>query len=147
MGHRRRQFREMETLEVAIRQGAIIPCKRCRVALSLEDVTTGNVQKEHLHELSLGGKDQPDNCAFSHCDCHKVVTNGNGATTAGSSQNRNAKANHANRTEKFKVNKTPLTADAVGDLPQKCRGCGEMTEDCICPPSPPRRSAFDRVRR
>lgn len=144
-----RQLRELEVLEVLIAQGAVIPCKRCRVAFTLEDLKTGNIENEHLHEKELGGSDDPFNRAFSHKakPCHALITHGNGATFAGSSRHKIAKATDPERIEKFKVNKTPLTADPVGEPPPKCRGCGDMTEDCICPPPPPRRSAFDRARR
>lgn len=142
MAHRRRQFREMEVLAVLLMQGAILPCKRCRVAFVIEDVKAGNIQKEHLHELTLGGEDEPHNCAFSHTDCHKVITNGNGATSAGSSQNRNAKANHPNRREKFVVQKPPLDRPEVIDPGEKCRRCGEWGEDCKCPPRQERKASF-----
>lgn len=149
MARSRRQGREQEVLAVLIGQGAVIPCFRCRLAFTEEDVRTGNIEKEHLHEVELGGPDEPDNWRFSHKakPCHATVTHGNGATFAGSSRHKIKKATDPERIEKFKVNKTPLTADAVGEPPQKCRRCGEMTEDCICPPPPPRRSAFDRARR
>lgn len=119
MARSRRQFREMEVLAVLVMQGAIIPCKRCRHAFTIEDVKNGGVQKEHLHELALGGEDEPHNCAYSHTGCHAIITNGNGATTAGSSSNRRAKANNPGRTEKFKVVKPPLD-----DHPTAfCSGC------------------------
>jgi hypothetical protein len=139
----------MEVLLVVLRQGGTIPCRCCGQPITERDILTGNVEKEHIHEVALGGPDIPDNCAFSHKakPCHATVTHGNGATFAGSSRHKIKKATDPERIEKFKVNKTPLTADAVGEPPQKCRRCGEMTEDCICPPPPPRRSAFDRARR
>ncbi len=142
MSTRRRQFREMEVLAVLLMQGAVIPCKRCRVALKIEDVKAGGVQKEHLHELVLGGEDEPHNCAYSHTECHAVVTNGNGATTAGSSSNRRAKANNPGRTDKFVVNKLPLDRPANLTVGEKCRGCGEWGEDCKCPPRTEHRPSF-----
>lgn len=142
MGIRRRQFRETEVLECLLLQGAIIPCYRCRVTLTLPDVKGKNVQKEHLHELALDGPDEPDNCRFSHSDCHAVITNGTGATTAGSSKNRVAKATQPKRIEKFQVIKTPLDRPAELDPGAKCRGCGEYGADCLCPPRAERRSSF-----
>lgn len=134
MARSRRQFREMEVLAVLLMQGAILPCKRCRVALKIEDVKAAGVQKEHLHELAIGGEDEPHNCAYSHTDCHAKITNGNGATTAGSSTNRRAKANNPGRTNKFVVNKQPLDRPMNLAIGEKCRSCGEWGEDCKCPP-------------
>lgn len=144
-----RQLREMEVLEVLISQGAVIPCFRCRLAFTIEDVKTGNIENEHLHEKRLGGPDEPGNRRFSHKakPCHATVTHGNGATFAGSSRHKVAKATVPKRIEKFQVNKQPLDADTVGALPAKCRGCGEMREDCTCPPPAARRSSFGQVRR
>lgn len=130
----RRQFREMEVLAVLLMQGAVIPCKRCRVAITIEQVKAGGVQKEHLHELRLGGADEPHNCSFSHAECHKLVTFGSPATTAGSSANRIAKATEPKRIDKFVVNKPPLDRPPVIDPGERCRRCGEYGEDCACPP-------------
>lgn len=142
MSARRRQFREMEVLATLLMQGAVLPCKRCTVVFSIDDVKGGNVQKEHLHEVALGGEDEPHNCAFSHTDCHKVITGGVPATTAGSSANRIAKTKPP-RTEKFMVNKIPLDRPAVIDPGAKCRRCGEFGHDCTCPPIQ-ERSSFRR---
>lgn len=144
-----RQLREMEVMEeLIVFQGAIIPCHRCRIAFTPEDVKTKNIENEHLHEKGLGGPDEPGNRRFSHKakPCHASVTHGNGATFAGSSRHKVAKT-RPNRAEKFQVKKRPLDADAVGNLPPKCRGCGEMREDCKCRPPPVRQSAFARARR
>lgn len=89
----RSRFSERKVLAVAIRQGAIIPCYRCRVAFKDGDV----IEREHLHELALGGEDTPENCAYSHCECHAAITNGTKATTAGSSKHRIAKAERVAR--------------------------------------------------
>ena len=102
----RRRFTERQTLECAIRQGAVIPCMRCKVPFTVE--TAREAEREHLHELILGGADTIDNCGYSHGECHGIQTNGNGATTAGSSANRIAKANNPTRIDKFVVNKKPL---------------------------------------
>lgn len=139
----RRRFSEREVVEVLIRQGAIIPCRRCRLSLKVEDAK--QVEREHLHELALGGPDTVENCVFSHKDCHAVQTNGNGATTAGSSTNRRAKANNPGRTEKFVVNKLPLDRPVNLTVGEKCRRCGEWGEDCSCP-APVKRPAFQRAR-
>jgi hypothetical protein len=133
----------MEVLAVLIAQGAIVPCKRCRVVFKAEDLKAKNVQKEHLHELAIGGKDQPDNCAYSHTDCHKVITNGNGATTAGSSSNRRAKANNPGRIEKFRVDKKPLVLPVGGPVHARCGRCGQYADECACPPVS-QRSSFGR---
>jgi hypothetical protein len=134
----RRRFTEREVLESLIRQGAVIPCKRCRIAFTLEDIP--NIEREHIHEVALGGPDIPGNCAYSHGACHSTVTNGTPATTAGSSRNRIAKATQPERIRKFQVHKTPL--DQVDDLgSDRCRKCGEYSDDCVCV-MPVKRSAF-----
>lgn len=132
---KRRQGREKEVIGVLIDQGAIIPCFRCRVAFTKGDVSTGNVEKEHLHELKLGGPDEPSNWRFSHKakPCHATVTHGNGATVAGSSRHRIAKATEPKRIEKFQVNKIPLDADLDNQPSDRCRRCGEYPDACSCP--------------
>lgn len=93
----RKRFNEREILETLSYQApAPIPCFRCGAAL----LDGRPIEREHLHELKLGGPDIPANCRYSHKVCHAVVTNGNGATTAGSSANRIAKTK-GTRVEKF----------------------------------------------
>lgn len=141
-----RQLRELEVIEVAIAQGSIIPCYRCRIAFTMADVKAKNIQNEHLHEKGLGGPDEPGNRAFSHTDpCHNLVTHGNGATFAGSSRHKIAKT-EPRRADKFVVNKIPLdTPLGAGDL-IRCRRCGEYSDTCSCAP-PARSSAFATARR
>lgn len=141
-----RQLRELEVLEVLISQGAVIPCYRCRIAFISEDIKTGNIENEHLHEKELGGPDDPGNRRFSHTPCHATVTHGNGATFAGSSRHRIAKANRPERIEKFVVNKIPLDVIPPNEVGERCRKCGEYGDDCTCP-VPVKRSAFARVGR
>jgi hypothetical protein len=143
----RRQGREQEVLGVLIAQGAVIPCFRCRVAFTTEDHAKGNIEKEHLHELELEGPDEPRNWRFSHKakPCHATVTHGNGATVAGSSRHRIAKATDPKRIEKFQVQKRPLDRPPAIDPGIKCRRCGEWGEDCQCP-VPMERSSFGRAR-
>lgn len=88
----RRRFKEWEIVAVLLHQGVVIPCFRCKAPLQ---VPTGpnQVQREHIHELALGGPDIAVNCRFSHRACHAIVTNGRPATSAGSSKHRIAKAN------------------------------------------------------
>lgn len=86
---RRKRLTERQTLAVAVMQGAVVPCYRCKLAFDAETVKTA--EREHLHELELGGADELENMRFSHADCHKAITNGSGATTAGSSKQRIAK--------------------------------------------------------
>jgi len=114
MTRRRRTFREIEVIETLLIQGVTIPCFRCGIAFTRDDVKAKNIQKEHLHEHVLDGPDMPDNCRFSHKPCHAIITNGNGATTAGSSKNRIAKATQPKRIAKFAVNKPP-----TGERPQR----------------------------
>lgn len=87
MSDRRRRYREWETLDVLIIQGVVIPCYRCGKPI----LSGKNAQREHLHELALGGREAPENCRYSHVDCHAIVTDGPPATSAGSSKQRIAK--------------------------------------------------------
>jgi hypothetical protein len=103
----RRRFSEIEVIETLLIQGETIRCFRCKEPLTLEDVRTKNIQKEHLHEHALDGPDKPFNCRFSHKPCHSIITNGTPATTAGSSQHRLAKT-RGTRAAKFAVRKKPL---------------------------------------
>lgn len=135
-----RQLRELEVLEVLISQGAVIPCFRCRVAFKMEDVTTGNIENEHLHEKKLGGPDEPGNRRFSHKakPCHALVTHGNGATFAGSSRHKIAKATDPDRIQKFVVQKTapqpPAPTAQQHTPPARCRSCGGYPGECSCQP-------------
>lgn len=66
-----------QALEVAMQQGAIIPCYRCRIALTIEETRErGAIEREHVVPLALGGKDEPGNWAWSHKACHALQTNG-----------------------------------------------------------------------
>lgn len=129
---RSRQMKEREVLEVLINQGAVIPCFRCRVAFTMEDVKSGNIENEHIHEKELGGPDDPFNRRYSHKarPCHATVTHGSPATWAGSSRHRIAKATEPKRIEKFRVQKVPLDADRVSEPSGRCRRCGQ--EPCTC---------------
>lgn len=100
----RRRFSEREVIATLIHQGFALRCFRCGELFSHAD----KIEREHLHELKLGGADDPSNCRYSHKDCHAVVTNGAPATTAGSSRHRIAKAFEPTRIEKFAVKKKPL---------------------------------------
>lgn len=126
----RRRFTEREVLECLIRQGAIVPCFRCRIAMTVDDAKAA--EREHIHEIALDGADTVENCAYSHGPCHAAVTNGLPATTAGSSKNRIAKATQTARIEKFQVRKIPLDADLVSLPTARCRGCGEYADCCMC---------------
>ncbi len=73
----RRACTAKQALEVAIEQGAVIPCFRCRLAFtSREAKDRGAIEREHLVPLALGGKDIPSNWAWSHKGCHAKQTNG-----------------------------------------------------------------------
>lgn len=111
----RRRFTERQTLECAILQGAVIPCFRCKALFTVE--TIRSAEREHIHEVVLGGPDTVEACAYSHGDCHSVVTNGTPATSAGSSKHKAAKI-RPGRTEKFVVNKPP-TGTARQERPTK----------------------------
>ncbi len=83
----RRRATEGQVLKVLLGQGAVIPCFRCRTAF----VVGEKIEREHVLELALGGSDEPENWRYSHLDCHKIITNGSKATSAGSSKHRIAK--------------------------------------------------------
>jgi hypothetical protein len=84
---RRRRFTEREVITILLDQGATIPCHRCREPIRRAE----NAEREHLHEIELGGADDTDNCRYSHSHCHAKITNGPPATSAGSSKQRIAK--------------------------------------------------------
>ncbi len=111
----RKRFTERQVIETLFHQGVTVWCFRCLRPITPHRANDGKItvdaQREHLHEVALGGPDIPENCRYSHIDCHKVVTDGTKATTAGSSKHRIAKANNKNRTEKFVVNKPPIGGD------------------------------------
>jgi 5-methylcytosine-specific restriction endonuclease McrA len=71
-----------------LKQGAKVACPRCDEPMMLGHV----IEREHFHELALGGTDEPENCFYSHQHCHALVTNGSPATSAGSSKHKIAKA-------------------------------------------------------
>lgn len=151
---RDRKFKEWEVLLTAVRQGGIIPCRCCEQPITEQDILSGNVEKEHIHERGLDGPDDPYNCAYSHAapPCHATVTHGNGATWAGSSRHKIAKATEPERIEKFRVRKDPpkprekkLDADRVSLPSGRCRGCGGPPGECSCAPKP-QRSGFGQRR-
>lgn len=97
---KRRRFSEREVLRVLYYSGYNLRCFRCEDEFGPYD----KIEREHLHELALGGNDEPYNCRYSHAKCHKIVTNGIKTTTAGSSKQRIAKAK---RSKKMLVDKPP----------------------------------------
>ncbi len=141
MARKTRQLRELEVVEELLLQGATIPCHRCGLPITLEDVRTGNVQNEHLHEHGLGGDDGPANRRFSHAarPCHAEVTHGSKATFAGSSRHRIKKATDPKRIDKFVVKKREprqrqLTPDLVSRPSRRCARCGQPPGECTCQP-------------
>lgn len=89
----RAAFSERKVIETLLSQRAIIPCYRCRIAFIEGD----EIEREHVLEIALGGKNTPANCVYSHKACHAIETNGTKATTAGSSKNRIAKQRHRDK--------------------------------------------------
>lgn len=92
----RKRFSEQQVIETMWHQGVVIVCYRCRgvvqpVVLGAEGSYYFPVQREHLHEIALGGPDIPANCRYSHIECHKIVTDGSPASSVGSSKHRIAK--------------------------------------------------------
>lgn len=118
----RRTPSQSQIIETILLQGGTVPCFRCGVPFTLEDARDKKkrIQREHLHEFELDGPDDPSNWRFSHYDCHDRVTNGAGATTAGSSKHRIAKAERIQR--EGKVMAMNLTTEEKRDRKDKRRG-------------------------
>lgn len=142
----RRRFSERDVLATLLWQGVTIPCFRCKDPLSL-DAGSGHwvyrCEREHLHELELGGEDAPANCRYSGEGCHAAVTNGTPATSAGSSKNRIAKT-RGTRADKFIPDKRPLDETRMIDAAARCRVCGEYAADCGHAPLKVRRAIHVR---
>lgn len=99
-----------DALEIVISQ-TVVPCYRCGVPFTRLDVRSkpsapNAIQKEHIHELALGGEDKPDNCRFSHKACHDIITNGTKATKKNSSKSRIATTK---KKEKARLEEEALT--------------------------------------
>ena len=94
---KRRAMKEREVLYILWRQYSLL-CYRCRGLIHPD-----NCEREHLAELALGGKDEPENCAYSHRTCHSTITNGTPATVAGSSKHRIGKVRRLRGENKPKV--------------------------------------------
>lgn len=101
---RRKRFSERDVIATLINQGMVVRCFRCvepfiTVAYSDLGLATelwnrhhvSNIEREHVHEIALGGKDEPENCRYSCRWSHSQITNGTKATSAGSSKQRIAK--------------------------------------------------------
>jgi hypothetical protein len=108
---RRRKFSERDVIRTLILQGAIIRCFRTGEIITPANV--GRLEREHLHELALGGNDEPSNCRYSLKSAHALVTNGTPASSVGSSKHRIAKVKRITRTKKMEVQKAP----ALGEKP------------------------------
>lgn len=92
----RARFTERQVLETLAWQGVFVRCHRCGEAFFGYDADDDFImwrkpEREHIHEIALGGPDTPKNCRYSCSCCHATVTNGTKATSAGSSKQRIAK--------------------------------------------------------
>ena len=91
----RKRFSERQVIASLIHQGVPVTCYRTKEPITLESV--GRLEREHLVELGLIEPerrhlyDTPEYCRYSLKEAHAIVTNGNGATSAGSSKHRIAK--------------------------------------------------------
>ena len=91
----RRKFRDWEVIACLVFQGVEVRCYRTQELITMDNVHL--LQKEHLVELGLIEPekrhmfDVPGYCRYSLAEAHAVITNGNGATSAGSSKHRIAK--------------------------------------------------------
>ena len=121
---KRRRFSEQQVFETLWCQGVYVYCHRCK--LPIRPVMLGQpaqiyfpMQREHLHEIELGGPDIPANCRYSHVACHAEITNGTPATSAGSSKHRIAKAKRIIRTGKMVVRKSIDLMAALKPKPKR----------------------------
>lgn len=92
----RKRFNEGAVIETLAYQGVYVTCFRCHrpfyeVVGASAPLRVRSPEREHLHEIALGGPDTPANCRYSCSGCHKIITNGTKATSAGSSKHRIAK--------------------------------------------------------
>jgi hypothetical protein len=77
-----------------LNQGAVIPCGRCRKAIT----DPKNIEREHLNELAISGDDSVSNQQLWHKrPCSHEKTNGTKATSLGSSKHIIAKAKRMNK--------------------------------------------------
>lgn len=92
----RKRWSERDVIETLAWQGIIVTCFRCGEPFVEFPATFAFrwlrlPEREHIHELKLGGQDAPFNCRYSCKECHSKITNGTKATSAGSSKHRIAK--------------------------------------------------------
>ncbi len=83
----RKRATERQVIAVLLSQGAVIPCYRCKIALTAGEA----VEREHVVPLALDGTDEPENWRYSHKECHARQTNGSRATSYGSDKHAIAK--------------------------------------------------------
>lgn len=107
----RKRFSEREVIETLAWQGIFVRCFRCNAPFysaapdgGLFNLS-GAIEREHIHEVALGGSDIPKNCRYSCGPCHSTVTNGTKATSAGSSKHRIAKIRRLRSENKPRVKK------------------------------------------
>ncbi len=93
----RKTFSQRDVIASLVYQGCVITCYRTGERITLENVK--RLEREHLVELGLitdpterRKYDTPEYCRYSLKEAHALITNGNGATSAGSSKHRVAKA-------------------------------------------------------
>ena len=116
-----------DALEIVISQ-TVVPCYRCGVPFTRLDVRSkpsapNAIQKEHIHEIALGGEDKPDNCRFSHKSCHDIITNGTKATKKNSSKSRIAKTKRLQEAREAK-DRGEVKAAPLAKPKQKMQGRG-----------------------
>lgn len=104
----RKKFSEREVIETLAWQGVFVTCFRCgkpflTVPANGKLIWVRNPEREHIHEIALGGADAPFNCRFSCDGCHKIQTNGTKATSVGSSKQRIAKVRRLSGQNKPKM--------------------------------------------
>lgn len=93
-GMKRRPLSQSNFVRMLLRQGAVIPCGKCRLAITDHK----NIEREHLNELAISGDDSVENQQLWHKHpCSHEKTNGRPATTLGSSKHIIAKAKRMER--------------------------------------------------
>lgn len=139
----RKRFTERQVIAALIHQGVPVVCYRTGEKITLENVM--RLEREHLVELGLVAKedrpkyDTPEYCRYSLKEAHAIVTNGNGATTAGSSKHKIAKAVRLEKARLALQDSGPAREDKAKrkwPSPRPLRGRSAWPESRPIPPRP-----------
>lgn len=98
-------------------QGRCRGVKQNNYSCGLKLKSMSDAEFDHIHAHNINGPDSLDNCATLCKPCHRLKTNGNGATTYGSDKHEaakvkrlrgdtgNKKVKHKIRSRGFKTNR------------------------------------------